>query len=446
MNNDAIDITSRNEVIDQIKRDGNQPLGTVHKVNPTTSTYNGIKLLSYEDGRIKENKIQNIVNILSYDRLLKGAFRYNDFTEHIEVSRDIPELHIQAGNIKDDYYSQLIYYIETNYGNATFKDDLLNRGISVVARNNSYNPLRDYMNQAGIDWDGKPRLDKILPDYLGANTNEYTSKVTRLWFVGGVARVFNPRMKFDYVLDLVGGQGIGKTTFLQRIAPLGYYTDQFNSFTDKDDLIAISDAFIINDDEMSASNKMSFRDLKKFISANKIEYRPPYARFSQKKLKKVIIARTTNEKHYLKDLTGTRRFMPVMTSKDQQIKSPYRDLTTEVVEQIWGEAVHIYQENLEAIKNKKYFVLSEDEEALFKLESEHFRDIDSIEGIIDDAMYGKWQDKDFISYDEVRYVLSISTAQRKEFKQAKRVLLSKYGLIECKNNGKRGVKQPSKKS
>ncbi|TAT07607.1 virulence protein E, partial [Lactiplantibacillus plantarum] len=73
-----------------------------------------------------------------------------------------------------------------------------------------------------------------------------------------VAKAHNPKTKFDFVLDLVGGQGAGKTTFLQKIAPLGYYTDQFSTFDNKDDYAVMRRALIINDDEMTATNNASF--------------------------------------------------------------------------------------------------------------------------------------------------------------------------------------------
>lgn len=76
--------------------------------------------------------------------------------------------------------------------------------------------------------------------------------------MGGVAKVYHPLTKVDQSLDLVGSQGVGKTSILQNLAPYGLYTDQFNSFTDKDDLSNLIGMFIINDDEMTTSSKSSF--------------------------------------------------------------------------------------------------------------------------------------------------------------------------------------------
>ena len=84
-------------------------------------------------------------------------------------------------------------------------------------------------------------------------------------------------MKFDYVLDLVGGQGAGKTTLLKKMGGK-FYTDQFTDFRDKDSYAIMLRALIVNDDEMTASNNSSFEDLKKFVSAEQLEFRSPYNR------------------------------------------------------------------------------------------------------------------------------------------------------------------------
>ncbi|MDU0404042.1 hypothetical protein KF7HA_02424 [Lactococcus lactis] len=62
-------------------------------------------------------------------------------------------------------------------------------------------------------------------------------------------------------MDLVGGQGSGKTTFLTKMGQ-GWYTDSMKNFDDKDQLVMMLRALIVNDDEMAISNKIPFADLK----------------------------------------------------------------------------------------------------------------------------------------------------------------------------------------
>ena len=58
--------------------------------------------------------------------------------------------------------------------------------------------------------------------------------------------------------------------------------------------------------------------------------------------KNFVLARTTNQREYLKDKTGERRFLPILVNKDKQVKHPM-EMKEEVVKQIWGEAVTLYK-------------------------------------------------------------------------------------------------------
>ncbi|MYZ05738.1 helicase, partial [Lactobacillus salivarius] len=237
-----------------------------------------------------------------------------------------------------------------------------------------------YLEEAEKEWDGEQRVALLLPEFLGVEISEVTTLQTKIFFVGAVAKVFNPNSKFDYVLDLVGGQGVGKTTFLKKISN-GWYTDQFTDFKDKDSYMNMQRALIVNDDEMTATNNSDFETLKKFISSEELEYRPPYGRSAVRRPKNFVIARTTNESTYLKDKTGERRFMPNMANKRRQIKSPITDLTPEIIKQFWGECVHYYNEGFN-------FMLSDEENELLEENRKSFMYIDETETQIEEVLAG----------------------------------------------------------
>lgn len=341
---------------------------------------------------IKRNSIKNVVAILENDPLFKGAFQYNEFSEENEITKDISELHIKKGNFIDAYDDEIANYIESqeDYDHVFFDKNRIDSAINVVSRRNAFNPMLNYMNEAYNKWDKKRRLDDFFPIFLGVRKDETTTLITRLWFMGGVAKVYKPLTKIDFSLDLVGGQGVGKTTILQRIAPFDLYTDQFNSFTDKDDKGNLIGMFIVNDDEMTASNKTSFEEIKKFLTDKYFKYRPSYARHTREFTKKFIFARTTNERTYLKDKTGTRRFMPLMAHKNLQKLSPVTDLSPEYVQQIWGEAVWLYK------NAKDPFILTKGQEALLENQRKKFEYVDGAEDELADVLYNDFHDAEFI--------------------------------------------------
>lgn len=100
-------------------------------------------------------------------------------------------------------------YLEENYGLTSEKK--VQSAIKIVANENRYHPVRDYLNS--LQWDGTERIRYALHHFLGADTDEYTYEALKLFLMGAIRRVFRPGSKFEVMLCLVGGQGAGKSTF-----------------------------------------------------------------------------------------------------------------------------------------------------------------------------------------------------------------------------------------
>ena len=358
-----------------------------------------------KDGGLRTTSVKNIVLILKTDSNLKDLFRFNEFTREIDIVRDtkietqLGLITITKGQYTDQAINSIELYIESSkkYGGVSFKNQVIDQAITNVAYMNSYNPVIDYMNEAYTKWDKKQRLDNLFVNYLGAVHDETTALITELWFMGAVAKAYNPKTKFDFVLDLVGGQGVGKTSLLQKLAPLGLYTDQFNTFSNKDDFEVMKNALIVNDDEMTASNSASFEEIKKFITMQSFEYRKAYARKSETFLKKFVLARTTNEVRHLKDRSGDRRFISIFANGKRQKKSPITDLSDEYVQQVWGEAVHLYK----SINDP--FLLSEHQQELLEENRKQFRYTSGLEDELNTVLENKFKDKEFIKNTELSF-------------------------------------------
>jgi len=372
-----------------------------------------IDFMKNVNGNIKANSIENVCLILEHDSELKGEFAYNEFSYETEFKKDSPTLMLEHGPLQDEFTPALQRYMEKKY-HVMFPKKIIEDSVTEVSRRNVFNPVIEYFQRVRKEWDGTKRAADFLPMYLGVEPSETTTLETKLFFVGAVAKTFKPETKFDYVLDLVGGQGTGKTTLLKMMAN-GWYTDQFTDFENKDNFGNMVRALIVNDDEMTATNNSSFEILKKFISGEQLEYRPAYGRYTVRRYKNFVIARTTNEITYLKDKTGERRFMPVLVHPELQEKSPVTDLDQTTIDQLWGEFATYYAEGFD-------FGLTQEQEKLMNENREQFKYIDAEEDAIEAALGA--MKKDFVISSDIAFQMGVQdlVKNRKLAKKIKYVM------------------------
>ena len=69
----------------------------------------------------------------------------------------------------------------------------IDAALDLHAATHSFNEVQNYLG--GLSWDGKPRLDSLFIDYLGAEDNEYNRAVCRKAFTAAVARAMQPGVK-----------------------------------------------------------------------------------------------------------------------------------------------------------------------------------------------------------------------------------------------------------
>ena len=169
-------------------------------------------LESTEKGSVR-NSIRNCLTVFQNDPLLSGAIAKNLLTERVDIVKPIGYHRIGTA-ITDTDMNYLLLYLEETYGLTSEKK--ITAAIGIVANENGYHPVRDYLN--GLSWDGQERIRYCLRHFLGADTDQYTYEALRLFLLGAIHRAFCPGCKFEVMLCLVGGQGAGKSTFFRLLA------------------------------------------------------------------------------------------------------------------------------------------------------------------------------------------------------------------------------------
>ena len=292
--------------------------------------------------------IPNLANCcLLTSQTFPASFRLNTFTGKTEVHSGLPspvtgQLMAQDGprELTDSDYTAVSAALARSYG-LNFSTQQVSAAVEATAQENAYHPIRDYLT--GLEWDGVPRLEHWLHDFLGADDSEYTAGVGRMFMIGMVARIMQPGCKNDYMLILEGSQGIRKSTACKVLAGGKYFSDSLPPIRDanKDLSQHLAGKWLIELAEMSATSRADCEALKAFLTRTEETYRPAYGRNEVRQPRQCVFIGTTNRSEYLRDSTGDRRFWPVKCGLNGQpidIESlrDHRD-------QLFAEAYHLFQ-------------------------------------------------------------------------------------------------------
>ena len=160
------------------------------------------------------NSMSNCLTVFQCDPLLSGAVAYNLLTDRTDILKPIGYKRTAGSPMTDTDMKYIRLYLEKTYGLTSEKK--IQDAADLAANENSYHPVRDYLN--GLTWDGTERIRSCLRHFLGAGEDEYTFQSLRLFLLGAIHRAFSPGCKFEVMLCLVGGQGAGKSTFFRLLA------------------------------------------------------------------------------------------------------------------------------------------------------------------------------------------------------------------------------------
>ena len=328
------------------------------------------KLQRNQNGAVK-GTIDNILIILDGDPALKGKFALNLFANCGEILGALPWQKDTKRRLWSDTDSNGLYwYLERMWG-ITQRGNI-DSALDIHAATHAFNEVQDYIN--GLTWDGVPRLDTLLIDYLGAKDTAYNRAVCRKRFPGAIARAMTPGCKYDTMLILAGPQGLGKSTLLDKMSR-GWFNDSIRTFEGKEASELLQGVWLVEVAELDAFRRTDIARIKQFLSLKADRYRAAYGRHVKELPRCCVFFGTCNEMEFLQDTTGNRRFWPVDVGEETATKSVFRDLPDETINQLWAEAKMRWQTG-----EKLYLTGALDAEA--KIKQEEHREASVREGLI----------------------------------------------------------------
>ena len=194
------------------------------------------------------------------------------------------------------------------------------------------------------EWDGAARLDKLLPDCLGALDEPLTQWAGTYLTLGAVQRTYDPGGLLREIPILIGPQRAGKSQLLSNLLP-PEHPDWFS------DSVCVSDPtqkrvegmlgrVIVELSELTGFRRAELESLKAFISrrddgATRLAYR----RDPETALRRCILVGTSNDVECLpNDPSGNTRFVPIQCGEGSHVE-PY---LAEHRVQLWAEGLALY--------------------------------------------------------------------------------------------------------
>lgn len=295
--------------------------------------------------------LANIYDILHSDMRWNGVLAFNEFSYTIEKRKPPPFDFGAVGEWEANDDVQASMWLTREYGFAPTPAQV-GEAVEALARANGFHPVRDYLNR--LKWDGMPRVDDWIFDYIGAAKTPYTMRVARWFLMGMVARVMEPGVKFDCCLVLEGTQGRRKSAMLRVLAG-EWFGDTDLDLNNKDSMGSIRGKWLYEFAELDSIARAEATRQKSFLSRQVDEYRPPYGRRDIRSPRQLVFGGSTNVNWgWNKDETGGRRFWPIECASDIDC-----DGLAAARDQLFAEAVELYKQG------KRFWPTSEEQRRIF---------------------------------------------------------------------------------
>lgn len=283
--------------------------------------------------------ISNVVKILENDPRLKGRFAFDDFAKREVTLKPFPWRKVShlTRYVTDKDLANLRGYLEECYKiSAAAK---VEDAIAIIMTKQTFHPVREYLD--GLEWDGEERLGRLMIDYMGAADDAYTKTVTVKTFAAAVARIYQPGIKFDHVLVMIGEQGLKKSMLVDKLGGQ-WFSDSFTTVMGKEAFEQLQGVWLVEIAELSALKSAEVEAIKHFISKREDRYRVAYGKRTENFPRQCVFFATTNKRRFLRDPTGNRRFWPIEVHITPPVKS-VSALTAPDIGQLWAEAVALYK-------------------------------------------------------------------------------------------------------
>lgn len=279
--------------------------------------------------------------------------------------------------VSDGDILQLWDFLETQYNYTPIGKDLMRSAVELLASRYPVDTLLLYLDKMVPEWDQVPRVEKFFSKYCSAENSDFSRFLGRYLFSalwGRATRVNG--VKADIVPVLIGPQGARKSTLAEVLAlkPEWFSTLSLDDRAENN-IRKMTGRVVVELPELAGMTRRDVNDVKQFISQHTDTMVDKWDKYASDFVRRCLFIMTTNEHEILQDMTGSRRFAPIVVGKIDT-DAVKRDLL-----QLWAEGRAIFEK--EGIVHKHVEQLSAGRSGEFTLADsweESIKDfIDSLE-------------------------------------------------------------------
>lgn len=311
------------------------------------------------DGKFIAALADNINKALTCPSLCGIVLAYDTFEDAI-VWHPYKDKTKAWRSFSDHHYIDLRISLERR-GFRKLSKDALRDGVAHAARQGSIDTAQIWLSS--LKWDGTPRIERFMETYFGVDDHPYIRAVSLYIWSALAGRVMVPGIQADMAPIFYGAQGARKTTAIKAISPFD------DAFTEID--IGERDADLSRKlrgklvGELSELRGMGTKDgeaIKAWISRTHEEWIPKFKEFGTKFPRRLVFFGSTNNREFLGDETGERRWLPVTVAEGGRIdpEGVARDR-----EQLWAEGAMLF--NLDGIQYQEAEALARHEHIKYKI-------------------------------------------------------------------------------
>ena len=342
-------------------------------------------------GRPKEVAMITLPGIVEWLSQNKVEVIYNQITDQTYYRCEMLNLRGQTSELsppttdwqqmEDSVICTLRKLMATDTAKRVLKPDVRDMIMSDFARR--IHPVRDYVRQLPA-WDKVDRVallaahvhvDPVQDNQTADDAQELFLWALHKWLVATMADWLSDDICNETILTLIGPQGVYKTTFFRYLLPPSlrpyYLENSSNSFSQKDDQIALVENCLVEIEEIDMFKDRDNAELKSLSTKVTLKIRRPYDKFVMAKHRLASLCATGNQERFLTDDTGNRRWLCFRVANIDNPRAwdfDYEQLYAQLRDEYYdGFAYWFDKSEEERMKQQnEYFRIVSDEEQLIR--------------------------------------------------------------------------------